>query len=164
MFRWASIMFSSMAVVFFIVTGFAAVVEQGCPDWIPLAALSIARADTSPPSLGPGCVVFYNTLGSWALLCGAGLIVILLVAHLIISAKKRIWGWFITLLVAPPVCFSCGAIIIAPWAGGGGTLDELTISAFCTLIGLLNLLFGIAVLKPTRSAPRASPSAEVPTS
>ena len=160
MFRWASIIFSSMAIVFFGVTSFAAMAEEGCPDRIPLAAMFIARADIPPPSPGPNCVMFYNTLGSWALLCGVGLIVLLLVVHLIVSAKKRIWRWFITFLVAPAACFSCGALTISQWAGDVGTLDGLTISALCALIGLLNLLFGIVVLKPTRGTPRVSPSAE----
>jgi hypothetical protein len=86
----------------------------------------------------------------------------LLVIHLIVSAKKRTWGWFITFLAAPPVCFSCGALMDAPWVGGGVvTIYALTICVFGALIGGLNLLFGIAVLKPTKGMPRASPSAEV---
>ncbi|HEY7355771.1 MAG TPA: hypothetical protein VH590_04860, partial [Ktedonobacterales bacterium] len=153
MFRWASIICSSIALALFFITGFAVKVDEGCPDRIPMTALAIARADSLLLSLQPPCVTFYDTLYSSTFLCGFSLTVLLLIANLIMAFRKRTWDWLFTLLVVPPLCFSCGILAYSSWAGGGVyLLQSFSITVGCAFIGLLNLLYGIIGLRPERRA------------
>ncbi len=142
--RWASIICSSIALVLLGIAGFTAGI-----------AFKECSGEIVPP-VSPHCVMLY-TVDAWAALSGAGLTVLLMVVHLIVAVKKHTWGWLITLLVEPLLCFLCYA-----WLYSSGSGDGITLGIFFTLIGLPNLLFGISVLKPPRGELGASPSMEGP--
>ena len=159
MFRWVSLLFSAIATLLFIVTLFVIEAGTGCPDWPHMAMISSVRTDQL--SLAPQfeCTMFYVTLSSWTVLCAAGLTLLLLIIHLLVAAKKRLWGWFTTLFVWPSLCVISGGATVGQIAGGydGGFM----ITMFCLFGGLINLLFGIVILKPWQAAPKGFPADEV---
>jgi len=144
MFKWVSIICSSITIVLLGIAGFALGLAKdqclGSIRWYPFT---------------PQCNMLL-TVNTWAALSGIGLTVVLLIVHLSVAAKKGTWSWLITLLVGPPLCFFSYIF------GFNSGVDGIMMGIVFTLVGLPNLLFSLLVLRPMRGISRDSLSAEIP--
>jgi hypothetical protein len=145
MFRWASIIGSSIAVALLGTTSIIGFIEAAwmCVGWHWIGG---------PPSR---CVTLYS-VALWPFFLGLGFTTLLAIIHLVVAARQKRWGWFNALLLAPPLCFCMSAYV-----GGSYSSRSFLFFIICLpFIGLPNLLFSIKVLNQTQEAATTSPPGE----
>lgn len=143
MFRWASIIGSSIAVA---LLGATSVI-----GFIAAASECVGVVWDGP--LPSRCFTL-GSLAVWPFFLGVGLTALVALAHLSVAVRQSRWGWFNALLIAPPSCYFMSAYVAGPSSSNGFILFILCIP----FIGLPNLLFSLEVLKPVQKAVQVSPS------